>query len=167
MKSIIKKGIGGWLMFFVITVFLTLIALIISGFLDISLLVSRLRYDNFEKIFELLIHIIYFGLFIYFVIYIIYSILNKKPNTISLVKMYLVFVGLNALFEPFYGRKPNAIFYSIVFLLYFTNSKRIDNTFPKNERIIKKIDKFLFITLIIIFLIFSYIDIHVNYYDFT
>ena len=158
-KKIKKKGIGGWLLFFIITVFISLIAFLISDFLDINMLIRRFRFDSMKKIVELSVHIIYSGLFIYFTAYTIYSLIKKHLNAVSLAKMYLVIITLITLFEPFYNKKPSGIYYCIIFLLYFSYSDRVNNTFPKSKRIIKKNDQILFALLASLFFIYSYINI--------
>jgi hypothetical protein len=169
------KGIGGWLSFFILSLIISNVLTIIEGAKDISLILSFPYLVSWMPYFLILLDVLIFGSVIAFGAYAIYSFIKLKPNAVHLGKMYLIIVFLNNVMPFIFSSETisydegsvvsRALGYCITWFLYLSLSERIKNTFPKEERKIKKIDKILFSIVIIIALIFNILTPYVLYDD--
>lgn len=156
------KGIEGWLQFFVFSLFISIVLVSIGAVQDISMILS-IKGLSSEWMYNLIgFDILYFSAVILFIIYVIQSFIKLKPNAISLAKMYLVFLFINNVFNFLFWTSAESLFWTnnesnilrsivwaIIWFLYLTYSKRVNNTFPKKERVIKLFDKIYFIFLLV------------------
>ncbi|MDD3284079.1 MAG: thioredoxin domain-containing protein [Patescibacteria group bacterium] len=167
------KGMGGWLSFFILSLIISNVLTIIEGAKDISLILSFPYLVSWMPYFLILLDVLIFGSVIAFGAYAIYSFIKLKPNAVHLGKMYLIIVFLNNVMPFIFSGETisydegsvvsRALGYCITWFLYLSLSERIKNTFPKEKRKIKKIDKILFFIVIIIALIFNILTSYILY----
>jgi len=133
------KGIGGWLLFFIIIQILRIIiflgvtiSVIYEYFMrDLVIEMNNPSYQN--------IYIILMGLSLlsmtFFLSYAIYSLFKLDDNAIPLAKM-------SCLLPP-----------NLFFFFYLTYSERVANTFPKDKRYTLPIDIIWFVGTIVLFIL--------------
>jgi hypothetical protein len=141
------KGIGGWLIIF-------LIGLIISPIYGIYLSSNPESFTNTGFIIQLVIGIYGF--------YVISLLISKDKNAIKITKEYLIFsLVINSLisfslflfleYSEFIGSLLNAVVYFAIWFSYFETSKRVKNTYDTQQKINWK---FLLIASLAIFALF-------------
>lgn len=152
-----KNGVGGWLLFFIITIFISILMSSISVY---GLNLEQTGYSSYDS-YIVFISIITVILML-FGIYVIYSLFKRKNSAISLAKKYLIFrvilpvitfatFGLFAASsipsdmasEEYQGiilSGVGGIIYVIIWYLYLSKSKRVNATY-NSEITLKKGDK--------------------------
>jgi hypothetical protein len=169
-----KKRLGFWLY-----VFLIFMGIISLGFLDSAISFFFYKIQVIGKLMFL-----FDLLFVCLGVYTIYSFVKLKSNAVFLGKMYLItlFVSLFIIFlssiltsstKILTGQTSlkegisillSALIFFIVWMLYFTYSRKINTLFPKQSRKINRIDIILFvITLLFVFIISIVPSLVINY----
>ena len=158
-----KQGINGWLIIFIIQIFLILF---LSALRLINALILQNQYTN-PTFLKFLIFLLY-GSFIFLIILDLRLLFKLKPQAIKLSKIILVlypiitipyvfFIGLyGSLTGPILNQAniPTLIrpfITLIIWYLYLNNSIRIKNTYsPKNNTKLNSTEKALSITTFVI-----------------
>ena len=162
------RGIGGWLSFFIFSLIASSVLNFILGAIDISSIFED-KTVSLTYLYSLaFLDFLYFGGLIGFAIYTIYSLVKLKPNAISLAKMFLILIFLTNLIgvvfsgvsgEPLAGETSyfdstsiifRSLIFSVIWFLYLTYSKRVNNTYPKEKRKSYVIDKVFFFSILAI-----------------
>ncbi|MDD2516045.1 MAG: DUF2569 family protein [Candidatus Gracilibacteria bacterium] len=162
------KGIRGRLSFFLFGLFVSTIINLIVGISAISGMIETTGLPK-SWIYSLaFLDVLYFGGLIAFTIYTILAFLKLKENAVSLGKMYLILIFfsnlISVIFSAFTGEPiatetsyldssqivVRSLVYSVIWFLYLIISKRVNNTFPKENRKTKTFDKLFFSAIIAI-----------------
>lgn len=154
------SGVGGWLGLFLFSIFFQLLYLF-QEYTEVSELGN---FWNFP------LSYIYILLSAIFVIYTAGSLIKKKNNAVSLATMYLIFIlfasfwggiiviaddtstNSTLLLQSFFG----AFVYFAIWQAYLVKSKRLANTYPYDNRKIKKIDVIFLVILLILPVLIRY-----------
>lgn len=162
------KGIGGWLSFFLFGLFVSIIINLIAGISDISGILETAGLTKTWIYSLAFLDVLYFGGLIAFTIYTIRAFSKLKENAVSLGKMYLIMIFstnlISVIFSLFTGEPiatetsyldssqmvVRSLVFSVIWFLYLTFSKRVNNTFPKENRKTKTFDKMFFFAIIAI-----------------
>jgi len=146
------KGIGGWLSFFLFGLFVSIIASIIVGISDISGILETAGLAKAWVYGFTLLDALYFGGLSAFAIYTFKAFLKLKENAVSLGKMYLILIFstnlVSVIFSAFTGEPivaetsyldssqmvVRSLVFGVIWFLYLTFSKRVNNTFPKENK---------------------------------
>jgi len=157
------KGVDGWLWFFVATLYIGFIVVLISGFADVYELFTSFETLGKNVIGLVLPWIIYYLGFLILLVYTVRSLVKIKPNAVLLAKLCLILFFILGLFDVIYyylfeeisiiedSELGRNLVYSIIWFLYLTFSTRVKNTYPPKNRKIKKIDRLLFSIILISF----------------
>lgn len=165
-KKAQTKGIGGWLSFFIFSLFGSVLLNIISGTKDMSGIMETAGLAETWKYALVTIDFIYFATFILLISYAILAFLHLKPNAVALGKMIMITIFLTNLTSIIFsyttgdltiGTSPldegtmafRGLFYSVIWFTYLTLSERVNNTFPKENRKINIFEKILLAIIII------------------
>lgn len=162
------NGIGGWLAFFIFTLFISIIINFIAGIEDVFSVLFDPEILISTKIWLGTLDVLLFVGIISFAVYTIYSFIKLKQNAVSLGKMYLVLLFLTNILaiifsslagiplagETSYFDSTSIIFRSLVYsgiwFAYLSWSKRVKTTFPIYHRKTYTIDKILFFGILAI-----------------
>lgn len=148
------KGIGGWLWVFLFTLVASAILNFIVGIADISTVLKSQETTQIYNYGLAFLDFLYFSGLIGFALYAYYSFVKLKSNAVSLGKMFLILIFLSNILvlvfskvtgEPLASR---SLFYSVIWFLYLTYSKRVENTFPVQNRETYPMDKLYFFTVL-------------------
>ncbi len=162
------RGVGGWLSFFIFGLIVSCVITLIAGISYIPAIFEN-KVLSLAYLYGLtFLEILYYGGMIGFAIYLIYSLVKLKPNAVSLGKMYLILIFLTNLIgvifsgttgEPLASENPfldsssmvfRSLVFSLIWFLYLTNSKRVNNTYPQEKRKTYAIDKVFFFSILAI-----------------
>jgi hypothetical protein len=156
------KGIGGLLSFFLFSIFVSILINIYAGISDISSISGMADLANSWRFGLIIIDVLYFGGLIVFSIYTILAFSKFKSNAVSLGKMFLSLIFISNLLSVIYSlltgvaiasetslidsgqMVSRSLLFSIIWFAYLSLSKRVENTYPKSQRVSKPIDQFVF-----------------------
>lgn len=171
-KPVAKKenkleGVEGWLAFFIFTLVLSIIVNIVVFFVDVT---DMLTLPDFLPS-DIVLGILFDAALLLgasgMAAYAIYVLTKRTPNAISTVKWYLALVflvqattlvvdwlaGGILLEEAYFGMDATAatvrsLIYSVIWLTYFGQSKRVDNTYPEKKRQSSMTEKLAFFIIL-------------------
>jgi hypothetical protein len=161
------EGVDGWLAFFVFGLCVSILLNLYAGLTDIAGLIDLQIPSNYA-IGLIFLDILEFGGLIALMIYTIICITSIKPNAVSVAKKYLIFMLISGVigliletYNPtlysqettFAGGSVRGIFFGVIWLLYFSNSKRVANTYPESKRKSSILENVLFYLLLSVILI--------------
>lgn len=157
------KGVGGWLSFFIFTLFISVILNVISGIEDVSSVISDPELLFSTKLWLVPLDALLFIGLIGFTIYTIFSLIKLKPNAVSLAKLLLILTFVTNLllviFTSVSGEQIpesgfidstlifRSLFFGVIWFLYLTYSKRVKNTYPISTRKTYTVDKIMFFSI--------------------
>jgi len=169
------KGVGGWLGFFIFGMCISILINLYSGISDIAGIIALnlpIPWMSGLIVFDILL----FGGLISFMIYTIVCVTGLKSNAVSTAKKYLIFMLVSSIlafileaYNPtayttessIAGGSVRGIIFGAIWLAYFSNSKRVANTFPESRRKSTLIENIWFYSLLFlqaILFIFSLIS---------
>jgi len=143
-------GVAGWLGFFVFTLAMAIPLNLMIGVSDVFSIIDNPE-NTTSVVWALVpIDILLFAGIIFFAIYSIILLVKRKPNAIVVAKMYLIILFVNnafyVLFSTVSGDTTDSssilsdsmiirsLFYTLIWFLYLSFSKRVKNTYPKDQR---------------------------------
>ncbi len=162
------KGVEGWLSFFIFTLIVSCVINFIMGIIDVSSIFEDKTLPLTYLYGLAFLDFLYIGGLIGFAIYTIYSFVKLKPNAVFLGKMYLILIFLTNFIgvifsgvtgEPLANETSfldsssmifRSLIFSVIWFLYLTYSKRVNNTYPKEKRKSYVIDKVFFFCILAI-----------------
>lgn len=168
------KGISGWFSLFLFSLVVWVVLNFIAGIGDVSSILKTTELAKTWLYGLVFLDILYYGGLIGFTAYTIFSFLKLKSNAVSLGKMCLILIFsdtlISILFSVFTGESISMVetsylggsqiifrnlVYSVIWFLYLSLSKRVNNTFPKETRKTTRLDKVLFFVIMATFLVIS------------
>ena len=163
------KGVGGWLSFFIFTSCMSIILNFIVGIEEVSSIVSDTEVLASTKLWLVPLDTLLFIGLIGFTVYTIFSLIKLRPNAVSLAKMYLILTFLTNLMGMIFSGVTGElqlldvmamfellaellamVIAGVIWFLYLTYSKRVNNTYPKEKRESYAIDKVFFFSILAI-----------------
>ena len=146
---------------------LVIILNFIIGIEDISSVVSDTEVLASTKLWLVPLDALLFIGLIGFTIYTIFSLIKLRPNAVSLAKMYLILTFLTNLMGMIFSGVTGElqlldvmamfellaellamVIAGVIWFLYLTYSKRVNNTYPKEKRESYAIDKVFFFSIL-------------------
>lgn len=174
-KNSSHERIGGWLLFFLFGLFIFGVINFFKGISDIEFLLHTPELTREWRYVLICLDTLYFGGLIAFPLYVIYAFAELKENAVSLAKMFIVLIFSNNLitlifsvinneatldttsYRSSFHMFINSIIYSIIWFLYLSISKRVNNRLPKESRVTKKFDVLILVSIIVLQILTYYI----------
>ena len=161
------KGVAGWLGFFVFTLAIAVPLNLMVGISDVFSVINDPELTLDVILFVAAMDALLFAGIIFFAIYSIVLLVRQKPNAVAVAKMYLIILFVSNLFSVVMstitgesagsdvldmtsGVIIRSLFYSLIWFLYLSLSKRVKNTYPPEKRKLRPFDKITFVIILAI-----------------